>query len=303
MNLPPGTQGDSLRPMQPHIEKSLVLPRVSIQLATVEWAGVEQVGARHYGYNICQRLSDNHAPLRIGNVKAREAFPRLHSVGFLPPGCAVKLYPVDGPFRVLNCLFDPDHFESVTGIGQKDWDEHTSALVWIRDRRLEVLMQEIHAELTQPSFGRDLLVEAAGTMILVELARYGRELERKRPRGGAARGLAPWQLRRIQERLAAAPQTHYPDLGELAALCGISKSHLMRSFKTSTGWQIHKFIAEERLKTAKAMLADDRHTFKEIAGMLGFGSAAYFATAFRRMTGTTPSDYRKKARSSGTALH
>lgn len=295
MNLPPGTQGDSLRPMQPHIEKSLVLPRVSIQLATVQWAGVEQVGARHYGYNICQRLSDNHAPLRIGNVKAREAFPRLHSVGFLPPGCAVKLYPVDGPFRVLNCLFQPEWFESVTGIGQKDWDEHTGALVWIRNRRLEVLMQEIHAEMVQPGHGHEMLIEAAATMILVEMARYGRRLAETSGQEAPGQGLAPWQMRRISERLGEALVAGYPTMAELAKLCGISQSHLMRTFKATTGWPIHKYIAEERIRAAKAMLADDAITTKEVAARLGFRSPAYFATAFRRATGLTPSDFRRQA--------
>lgn len=295
MNLPPGGGGDSLRPMQPHIEKSLVLPNVSIQLATVEWAGVEQVGSRYHGYNICQRLSDNHAPLRIGNVKAREAFPRLHSVGFLPPGCAVKLYPVDGPFRVLNCLFDPDHFESVTGIGQKDWDEHTGALVWIRDRRLELLMQEIHAELVQPGYRHEMLVEAAATMILVEMGRYGRRLAETSGQEAPGQGLAPWQMRRINERLGEALAAGYPTMAELAKLCGISQSHLMRTFKATTGWPIHKYIAEERIRAAKAMLADNAITTKEVAARLGFRSPAYFATAFRRATGLTPSDFRRQS--------
>lgn len=227
----------------------------------------------------------------------------MRSVGFLPPGQPVSIFPSVSTFRALNCSFPRDHFETTAELPEELWEEHAASLVTIRNRRLEVLMQEIQAELVQPSFGRELLVEAAGTMILVELARYGRELERSSPRGGGARGLAPWQLRRIQERLSASTQSHYPDLGELAALCGISKSHLMRSFKASTGWQIHKFIAEERLKAAKSMLKHDHHTFKEIAGMLGFGSAAYFATAFRRMTGMTPSDYRKKARSDDPVLH
>ncbi|HMO67539.1 MAG TPA: helix-turn-helix transcriptional regulator [Novosphingobium sp.] len=285
------------------IEQELRLPGVCVSLATVRWGpGLEEL-APHDDYRLCQRLSGDHAPLRIGNLPTREAFPRVRSVGFLPPGQPVSIFPGVSAFRALNCSFSRDHFEATAELGEDLWADHAASLVTIRNRRLEVLMQEIHAELVQPSFGRDLLVDAAGTMILVELARYGRELERASPRSAAVRGLAPWQLRRIQERLAASPQTHYPDLAELAALCGISKSHLMRSFKASTGWQIHKFIAEERLKSAKAMLQADHHSFKEIARLLGFGSAAYFATAFRRMTGMTPSDYRKKARGSTPALH
>jgi AraC-like DNA-binding protein len=76
----------------------------------------------------------------------------------------------------------------------------------------------------------------------------------------------------------------------------MSQSHLMRTFKVSTGWQIHKYIAEERMKSAKLMLAEDQLNTKEISARLGFRSPAYFATAFLRMTGMTPTEYRRQAR-------
>jgi len=132
-------------------------------------------------------------------------------------------------------------------------------------------------------------------MILIEMARYGRRLGSPGRTGAAGQGLAPWQLRRINERLALALEQGYPGLDELAALCGISQSHLMRSFKIATGWPIHKFITEERLRAAKQMLAQGEINAKEIASRLGFRSPAYFATAFRRMTGKTPTEYRREA--------
>lgn len=283
--------------MESVIERELKLDHVSVQLGTVNWGPSLETFPAKEDYFLCQRLSDNHAPLRIGNLSAREAFPRVRSVGFLPPGQAVSIFPGQGPFRVLNCTFERAHFEATAELPTDLWEDHTAALVAIRNRRLEILMQEIHAEFVQPGFAGELLIEAASTMILVELARYGRQLQRRSARGGAGQGLAPWQLRRIQERLGAALEDGYPNLAELAALCGISQSHLMRSFKASTGWQIHKFIAEDRLKAAKTMLGQEHCNTKEIAARLGFGSPAYFATAFRRMTGMTPSEYRKQARS------
>lgn len=284
--------------MESVIEKSIVLDRVSVHLATIEWGPGLELLPPHADYSLCQRLSDNHAPLRIGNLPAREAFTRVRSVGFLPPGQPVSIFPGE-PFRAINCSFAPDYFEATAELPADLWEAHTADLVEIRNRRLEILMQEILGELLQPGFAHALLIEAAATMILVELARYGHQLQRSGARGGAGRGLAPWQLRRIRERLAAALEAGYPNLAELATLCGISQSHLMRSFKASTGWQIHKFIAEDRLKTAKTMLRQEHCNTKEIAGKLGFGSPAYFATAFRRMTGMTPSEFRKQARSQG----
>ena len=275
------------------IEKEVALSGALVQLGTVqlETAEVRLLS----GYQICQRLSENHRALRIGNVSACEAFPRARSVGFLPAGLPVQLYPLDQPFRVLNCAFEKDFFETTTEIGQEFWEEHFDVLMSIKDRRLEMMMQEIYAELVQPGFAHNLLIESVSNLILVEMARYGRRMEKVNRDGGARQGLTPWQMRRIRERIDASPEISYPSLSDLAQLCGISQSHLMRTFKVSTGWQIHKYIAEERLNAAKLMLADDKLSSKEISARLGFCSPAYFATAFRRMTGLTPSDFRRRA--------
>lgn len=289
--------------MESLIEKHLTLPHVTVNLATVQWGEVTEVDPSSRGYNICQRLSDRHAPLRIGNVNAHEAFPRFRSVAFLPPDCPVRLYPLEQPFRVLNCSFDKDYFEEITEITEEHWQEHTGALVAIKDRRLEAMMQEIYGELLQPDFAQDILIEAATTMILVEMARYGRRLDEVSGRGAAGHGLAPWQLRRIHERLESAIEIGYPGLDELAQLCGISQSHLMRTFKMATGWPIHKYIAEQRSEAAKLLLLEENLNSKEIAARLGFRSAAYFATAFRKATGKTPTEFRREARAGmvGTA--
>lgn len=274
--------------MEQLIEKEVALPGVSMQLASVRWGIVQEFS--HACYYVCQRLSDDHPPLRIGNLPISEAFPRARSVGFLPPNCSVQIHPIVQPFRVVNCSFDAAHFEEITQIGSKEWLEHAGELVLLKSSRLETLMQEIHAELMQPGFAYELHLEAVATMILVELARYARSNER-----GNGPALSSWQMRCIQERIKASLEVGYPSLEELARLCHISQSHLMRSFKAATGWPIHKYIAVERLNAAKGMLAKDELKTKEISVRLGFRSPAYFSTAFRRMTGKTPSEYRKDA--------
>lgn len=173
------------------------------------------------------------------------------------------------------------------------WDRHIGSLVAMTNRRLEVLMQEIHAELEAPGFGSDRLIESVVNMMLVELARHIRKLDAD---DATRLALASWQMRRIEERIAAGPQAGYPDLAELAELCGISQGHLMRSFKATTGWQVHKFIAGERIKAARKMLVEQDLSSKKVAARLGFRSAAYFATAFKRAVGQTPTEFRHRAR-------
>ena len=137
--------------------------------------------------------------------------------------------------------------------------------------------------MVQPGFASTLLIESVSNMIMVEMARYGRRLGQSRT-PSRSQGLAPWQLRRIQERIEGSLELGYPNIEELARICSISLSHLMRSFKKSTGWPIHKYVAEERLQMAKAMLENSQINLTEIASHLRFRSPAYFSTAFRRMT-------------------
>lgn len=284
--------------MQEFIEKTISLPKVSVLLANVRWATVQEFTPPVAGYYICQRLSDDHSAIKIDNLAIRDAFPRVRSVGLLPPAFSVHIPPVERPFRGLNCVFEKSVFENATGIDPQQWNEDASAFVNIGNSRLETVMQQIYTELLHPAFGTDTLIEAASTIALVELARYGRQrLGKSNTADQPFRGkLAPWQLRRIGERIEASLELGYPTLNELSQLCGISQSHLMRTFKASTGRQIHKYIAEERLKAAKRLLAEDRLSAREISEQLGFCSPTYFASAFRRMTGLTPSDFRRRAR-------
>lgn len=276
--------------MEEDIETLIALPYVTVQKATISWQGAVSTPA-YGGYILSQRLSEHHAAIPIGNVRAPEVLSRVRSVGLLPPGCPVRLFPVGHPLSVLLCIFDEQHFERVTGTSRAEWDEHLGSLVTMRNQRLETLMQEMLAELQQPGFGQALLVESVANMMMIELARYKRILE---DRARAQRqALAPWQLRTIEQRIDESTERGYPSLAELAELCGISQGHLTRSFKAATGWQIHAYISNERFSTAKYLLSTTGLSCEEVAARLDFKSAAYFSTAFRRATGMTPSEFRR----------
>lgn len=280
--------------MDANIEKELTLPGLSVHMGTITWSGTT-VTPPYPGYCLSQRLSEHHAPLRIGNLMAPSVLPRVRSVGLLPPDQPVRMLPVESPLRVVCCIFEKGFFEETTEVPQQHWDSHIDSLVSIKNSRLETLMQEIYAELQEPGFGNDLVIEASGLMIAVELARYVRELGRQSTKERKHQPLASWQMRRIHERLEAAFVQGYPSVAELAELCGISQGHLARSFKVATGWPLYQFIVGERLKTAKTLLTQDDLSCAEVAEALGFKSTAYFSTAFRRMTGKSPTQFRQMA--------
>ena len=83
----------------------------------------------------------------------------------------------------------------------------------------------------------------------------------------------------------------------LAAECGISPRHLMRTFKASEGTTISDYIGLVRIAHAKARLSDSGDMIKLIAHECGFGSVAAFSAAFRKATGGSPREYRMRAAS------
>lgn len=279
--------------MQAQIEQELVLDKATIQIATFSWEGFEEAPSAP-GYRVSQRLSDDHPPLQLGNLSRADVLPRVHSVGFLPPGHSVRVFPIEKPLRVIFCIFDEDYFENTTGISRSQWQEQVESLVLIKNNRLELMMQEIYAEITARQEGFELAIAACSDMIMVELARYVKQRIDKPNQAGTNDSLAAWHIRQILDRIHAASQSGYPSLQELAELCNMSQGHLARSFKQATGWQIHKYIAEERIRRAKQLLGQPGLSCEEIAGQLDFRSAAYFSTVFRNKTGKTPTEYRKQ---------
>lgn len=265
-----------------------------VELATVQWFGVTETPV-YSSYKISQRLSDDHPPLRVEKILTPETFPRARSVVLLPPGYSVRLFPLEKPLRILHCEFEKSYFEKVTQRNYEQWQKHLMSLLAMRNEQLEILMQKLYTELAQPDFGLELAVEAVCELILVELERHAKQLDRAESRDLASSALASWQLSRIQDRIAASLELGYPNIEELATICGISQGHLSRSFKQATGRHVHRYIAEERIQTAMRLLQDDHLSCEDVAHKLGYKSSAYFSTAFRRIAGKTPTKFKQQA--------
>src|SRR5690606_34540510 len=78
---------------------------------------------------------------------------------------------------------------------------------------IRALLVRLADEARAPGFATEVLVDMIAGQLAVELARYFRAAGE----APAAGGLAPWQLRAIDARLADAPEA--PSLRELASLC------------------------------------------------------------------------------------
>lgn len=84
------------------------------------------------------------------------------------------------------------------------------------------------------------------------------------------------------------------DIQELAALCFTHPSHLSRKFKQETGQTITDFQQMIRLDHAKYMLKHEQLPVAEIAWLVGYEDASYFARVFKKHTAYTPTEYRNR---------
>jgi AraC family transcriptional regulator len=108
-------------------------------------------------------------------------------------------------------------------------------------------------------------------------------------------GLTPTALRRAIERLHSDNDTDV-SLAALASDAGLSRFHFCRAFKESTGLSPHAWLRQHQLEQAMKMLRDTDESIVSIAAALGYSSQTAFAAAFRKLTGETPSDWRRRMR-------
>jgi AraC family transcriptional regulator len=132
--------------------------------------------------------------------------------------------------------------------------------------------------------------EALGVVLVHELTRMNNS--RDRTLSPITGGLAAWQRRKaiahIEERLAESIS-----LASLAQLVGLSACYFCRAFRQSFGMPPQRYQLTQRVERAKALLAKHAASVTDVGLSVGYNDASAFCTAFRRVTGQTPSAYRR----------
>lgn len=106
-------------------------------------------------------------------------------------------------------------------------------------------------------------------------------------------GEVPPSIAALTEYLAQ-NYSHEISLEDMAARCGLSKYHFLRSFKQYTGFTPYDYLNTLRIAQAKNLLADTDLPAYKIGQMVGFPGEASFIRLFKLKTGATPGAYREK---------
>ena len=101
----------------------------------------------------------------------------------------------------------------------------------------------------------------------------------------------------VAEAVTAIRQNYMALYGveELSEQLGVTKSHLVRTFKQALGVPPGKYLTTVRIEAVKTLLLTDEYNLEMIAGLTGFSGANYLCRVFKREVGVSPAAWRAAA--------
>ena len=150
--------------------------------------------------------------------------------------------------------------------------------------RLEPLLGALAREARQPDAASHLMAESLLVQLLVTLWRDRFATDGQ---GLSARGRLAHVLRYLRHNC-----TQPIDLDELAERFGYSPRNFRRVFREATATAPHDYLVKLRLCRAMRALRASDASITDVALASGFNDGNHFSYAFRKQTGTSPSQYR-----------
>jgi AraC family transcriptional regulator len=158
------------------------------------------------------------------------------------------------------------------------------------DRDLWQTALKLKSQVEKPGAMLRQYADALEVLLTHEIVRINAEAALCEP--ATRGGLAGWQRKRVATYIDEHVADDIP-LATLAELARLSPWHFSRSFKQSFGVPPHKYHAIRRIERAKQLLANRELSVTAIAFEVGFSEISTLTAAFHRLTGQTPSNYRR----------
>ncbi len=98
----------------------------------------------------------------------------------------------------------------------------------------------------------------------------------------------------VRELLSSRPEQPW-SVASIAKVVGASPFHACRVFRRRTGYTLHGYLTEQRLRRGLALMEEGETDLRAIATALGFSSHSHFTAHFRAAFGVAPSQFRRRA--------
>ncbi|WP_223869698.1 AraC family transcriptional regulator [Paenibacillus sabuli] len=203
------------------------------------------------------------------------------------------------PLVVYNCVIGVDaldHFlaafpggDALRGLAQ------STAHRQYRDRHGEFhsLFQQLHYEYMARRPGRTAALYSTVMLLLLYLLREDAQDQADAQPASAAVEAGMAEVLHHLHAHAREPVR----LSDLAARLGVGARQFHRLFTRQTGMTLRQYVQTVRIDEACRLLVQTHRSIGEIAAAVGYQDMPHFNRLFKRMTGDSPRDYRKRSRS------
>lgn len=209
---------------------------------------------------------------------------------FIPKGCGVSGW---SQFSRRTHGFTGIYFDAAAladELDQPGVPGGARPLVHFENAGLLGTLQKIQALLEAASPGDAVYGETLGLLATLEIHRLLRSA-RKSELPDENR-LTISQERRVRDFIDANIAREI-SLSDLAGVVGLTRLQFTRSFRKTVGQPAFQFILGGRVERAKQLLLESDLPVKHIAASTGFRDPGGLVTAFRRLAGCTPSEFRR----------
>lgn len=270
-----------------HLSDNLEMNRISHRHNFIEVSYVVDGTAIH-------TIEGISYPVKKGNVVIVD-YDTPHTFSFDPE---------KGPFSTYDLLFTPDFFNA-SGMNNsefyslaspylfsslfKEFDSHyvLHHLIKTNAKEFHDLFAQIHREYINREKGSQTIIRAYLIELIIKLFR---ELERQQPSFTI-------NHQKLVEQAISYMQENYKahiNLDDIVSGVFLSKDYFRQIFKKVTGTSITSYIQELRIREACRLLETTDENSAEIARESGFNDIKFFYQTFKKATGLTPAEYRKK---------
>jgi AraC-like DNA-binding protein len=223
--------------------------------------------------------------LAIAAVNANSVFPPARAGGVVTHNGGGDFYFVGARFAVGThharaLLYTLPSIIHIHG------DQARTSLRWC--------VEQMMNELREGQAGSQLVAQHLAHIMLVQALR----LNLKQPTllgVGWYYALADEQIGAVLAAIHDTPSKDW-SVGGLAKIAGTSRSTFAARFKERVGTAPLEYVTRWRMLLAGDRLTTSQETIASIGFSLGYESESAFTVAFRRIMGTTPSDYAREQR-------
>lgn len=243
-------------------------------LYVISGEGVLKINNRRYPVSpgfVCLNHPDDLTVLELENdLVIHNILFHLKSIG----DDLAKLYSDNRFFTVFRPEFRPENSLS-----------HELLHLMDSNRTISALIRKMHREYNHTDANSGIMLRLLLLELLIEFARLSSRTYNRKRRKDAVAFIRGFLAEHYNGEL---------DAERIAREIGISKGYLFTFCRNATGRTLGETLLEIRLEKAKELLLADSTEVKKICYRCGFSDISNFYKRFRRETGVSPGEFRKK---------